>query len=155
VQPPLRDDDSAHDPDDRAPSPRVRLEIDLLASDRHAPLSAPAVGDRREQRTVLVVARDADVRRHVLECLRERTDLRVVEADTIATATRLAAREPPALLILDTADIALLEAIAEVRAVVMVDDVGPEAMRDARIATLARPFSGRDLESLVDRLLSV
>jgi len=132
----------------------VRLEVDLLASDHPAPLRAPSTGDRREQRTVLVVAADADVRRHVLECLRDRTDFHVLEADTIAMAKRLAALERPELLIVDAPDAAILDAIVDVRSVVMGDDVAPHAMRDGRIITLARPFGGRDLESLVDRLMS-
>jgi hypothetical protein len=141
---------------DRPPSnsPRVRLEVDLLASDHPAPLQAPTSSDRREQRTLLVVAEDADVRRHVLECLRDRTDLHVLEADSIAMAKRLAVLERPVLLIVDAPDAAILDAIVDVRSVVMGDDIAPRAMRVERITTLARPFSGRDLESLVDWLMS-
>ena len=149
-------DDAARDSDDRAPSasPRVRLEVDLLVSDHAAPLPTPAIGDRREQHTVLIVAGDADVRRHVLECLRDRSDFRVVEAATIAMARRLAALESPELLIVDAPDAGILDAIENVRAVLMVNDVAPARVRDARIATLARPFGAQDLQALVDRLLS-
>ena len=156
MQPPIRDDDAARDPDDRAPSlsARVRLEVELLASDQPASLPAPAVGDERLQHTVLVVAGDADVRRYVRECLRDRTDLRVVEAATIAMATQRAALQPPALLIVDGRDAAILDAIADVRAVVIADDVSTKTPSTSRVVTLLRPFGGQDLEALVDALLS-
>ena len=148
-------DDAARDSDDRAPSasPRVRLEVDLLASDHPTPLPVPAVGDRREQHTVLIVAGDADVRRHALECLRDRNDLRVLEAAPIAMARRLATLESPELLIVDAPELRVLDAIENVRAVLMVDDMTRADTRDPRIAILARPFSRQDLESIVDSLL--
>ena len=154
MQPPLTDD-RARDPDDRAPSasPRVRLEVELLASDHQSPVPAPAIGDARAQRTVLIVASDADVRRHAYECLRDRTDFRVLEFGTMGVAMRLADLESLDLLIVDAPDIGVLEAIVGVRAVLMVDDVTRAGPGDPRIAILTRPFSGQDLESIVDDVL--
>ena len=156
MQPPLEDDDAARDDSDRAPSPspRVRLEVELLASDQPAPLPAPAVADQGQRRTVLVVAGDTDVRRHVRECLRDRADLRVLEAASIGVATRLAALHPPDLLIVDAPDAGILETIVDARAVLMADDVALSTTPDARVAALARPFGRQELEALVDELLS-
>ena len=155
MQPPLNDDDAARDDDDRAPSPspRVRLEVELLASDQPAPMPAPAVGDRRQRHTVLVIVTDADVRHYVRVCLRDRDDLRVLEAATIAAATQLAALHAPDLLIVDGPDTRILETLADVRAVLMVDDAASSAP-NALITMLTRPFGGRDLETLVDALLA-
>jgi len=71
----------------REDSSRVRLEIAFLDADEgaSAPVT-PATHDERAWRTVLVVAAESDVRRYVGECLRERTDLRLVEAATVAAA---------------------------------------------------------------------
>ena len=128
----------------------MRLEVELLASDQPAPLPAAAIGDHHQRRTVLVVAGDADVRRYVRECLRDRADLRVLEAAAIAMAKRLAALQPPELLIVDAPEAGVLDTVMDVRAVLIADDVARDAMPNARIATLARPFGARDLRALVD-----
>ena len=156
MQPPFRDDDQARDRDDRAPSPseRVRLEVELLASDRPAELTAPVSGDDSQRHTVLLVAEDADVRRYVRECLRDRADLRVLEASTVAMAERLVAAHRPRLLIVDARDAAVLRAIVDVRAVLIADDAPLDATPSGRIVTLVRPFGGRDLEAFIDALLS-
>src|SRR3954470_2960782 len=84
------------------PSPRVRLEIAFLDADQAAPApAAPAALDERNRLTVLVVAAEPDVRRYVRECLRERTDLRVLDAETVTAAVMLAAHHSPELLIVD------------------------------------------------------
>jgi hypothetical protein len=156
VQPPLRDDDAARNDDDRAPppSPRVRLEVELLASEQPVELPAPTTGDIRQPHTVLVVIADADVRQYVRVCLRDRDDLRIVEAATIAMATQLAALDPPRLLIVDAPDARVLETVTDIRAVLMAEDDARGVPPNARITTLPRPFGGQDLESLVDRLLA-
>ena len=156
MQPPLRDDDQARDRDDRAPSPseRVRLEVELLASDRPAELTAPVAGDESQRHTVLLVAEDADVRRYVRECLRDRADLRVLEASAVAIAEQLATVHRPRLLIVDGRDAAVLRTIEDVHAVLIADDVRPDASPSGRVVILVRPFAGRDLEALVDALLS-
>src|SRR6185295_10957429 len=59
------------------PSTRVQLEVAFLDADETGPAPAgPVVLDERRRLTVLVVAAEADVRRYVRECLRERVDLR-------------------------------------------------------------------------------
>ena len=155
MQPPLRDDDAARDDADRAPppSPRVRLEVELLASEQPVELPAPAAGDLRQPHTVLVVVGDIDVRQYVRECLRDRIDLQVFEAATVAIAEQLVALYPPQILIVDARSVAVLRVIADVRAVVIADDVSPPASADGRVVTLLRPFGGQDLEALIDELL--
>ena len=126
----------------------------MLASDRPAELNSPVGGDESQRHTVLLVAEDADVRRYVRECLRDRADLRVVEASAVAIAEQLAAVHRPRLLIVDGRDAAVLRTIEDVHAVLIADDVPLDATPSGRVVTLVRPFGGRDLEALVDALLS-
>jgi hypothetical protein len=130
------------------------LEVDLLTSDQHAVVPAPVSGDLRERRTVLVVASDGDVREHVVECLRPRTDLLVVDATPVAAAKRLADAPPPSVLVVDAADVGVLEGHLDTRAVLIVDELPRDAWPNANVVSLARPFSARQLESLVDLLLT-
>lgn len=132
----------------------MRLEVELLASDAPAAVPAPAVGDRPQRYTVLIVVGDADVRRYVRECLHDRADLRLLEASGVAMAEQLAALHRPDLLIVDAREAAVLSAIADVRAVIISDDVPPDAQPNSRIVTLMRPFGGQELEALIEVLLA-
>ena len=156
VPTPTRDDDGASDRDDRSPSPsaRVRLEVELLASDEPAALPAPVLGDRPQRYTVLIVAGDADVRRYVRECLHDRADLHLLEASAVAMAGPLATLHRPDLLIVDARDVAVLSAIAAVRAVLIADDLSSDAPPKGRIVRLMRPFGGQELEASIEVLLS-
>lgn len=138
-----------------APSPRVRLEVACLDADQTAPEPAPpAALDVRPCLTVLVVAAETDLRRYIRECLRERTDLRLLEAATVAAAVALAARDAPALLVVDDRERHVLLSLSEVRAIVIVDDVPHEpAAAGARVRLLARPFTAERLMEEVRRLL--
>lgn len=155
MQPPIRDDDPARDRDDRAPAPsaRVQLEVDLLASEQPLSLPAPVPGDHHTRNVVLVVAGDSDVRRYVCECVRDRADLLVLEASTIAMATRLASVHSVKLLIVDAPDVRVLDRLVDVRAVLLGNDVPQPAVSGERITSLARPFAAQDLQALVDRLV--
>ena len=134
------------------PSPRVRLEAALLDADPAAP--APAAPDGRACTTVLVVAAEADLRRYVGECLRERPALRLVEAATVPAAVALAARHPSACLVVDESERDVLGALAAHRAVLLVDDAPRDAPAPAaHIRLLARPFSARELLAEVDGLV--
>jgi hypothetical protein len=137
------------------PSPRVRLEVAFLDADQPAPADAtPAVLDERTRLTVLVVAAEADLRRYVRECLRERSDLRVLEAATVAAAVTLAANCSPALLIVDEPESDVLVSLSQLRAVVIVDDVPRDAPGSGtRRRLLARPFTAEGLAAEVGRLL--
>ena len=65
------------------------MEVAFLDADQAAPAPAPpAALDERTCLTVLVVAAEADLRRYVRECLRERTDLRLLEAATVTRRGR-------------------------------------------------------------------
>ena len=101
---------------------------------------------------MLVVAADADVRRYVRECLRDRADLRVLEAATIGMATRLAALQAPTLLIVNAPDAGVLDTLVDARAILIADDVPREAMPHTRVTMLAWPFGARDLQALLDQL---
>jgi len=137
------------------PSPRVRLEVALLDADQAVPSPAPpAAADEQPCLTVLVVAAESDVRRYVRECLRERADLRVVDAATVAAAVALAAHSPPEFLVVDEPERDVLVALSSFRAIVIVDDFPHDAFESgSRLRLLARPFTAERLKTEVDRIL--
>jgi hypothetical protein len=134
----------------------VRLELAFLDGDEAVPVpNAHAADGSGPALTVLVVAAEADVRRYVRECLRERADVRVVEAATVAAAVEMAAMDAPRLLVVDEMEREVLVSLADVRAIVMVDDVPHGAPPPgSRRRLLARPFSADRLVAEVSELLS-
>jgi hypothetical protein len=137
------------------PSPRVLLEVAFLDGDRAA-AAVPAALDEQMGRTVLVVAAEADLRRYVRECLRERTDLRMVEAATITAAVALAASYPPELLVVDEPERDVLIRLPRLRAVVIVDEVPRGASASGtRVRLLGRPFTAEGLVHEVCELLGL
>ena len=100
----------------------------------------------------LVVARDADVRRYVRECLRERPDLRVVEAATTSAAMAASSGQSPDLLVVDETESTIVKALPGVRAIVITDDV-PRDEADRRVRFVARPFSAEVMQTEISRLL--
>jgi CheY-like chemotaxis protein len=140
----------AHDP-----SPRVRLEVAFLDADQPAPADAtPAALDEQTRLTVLVVAAEADLRRYVRECLRERSDLRVLEAATVTAAVALAENCSPAILIVDEPESDVLLPLSQLRAIVIVDDVPRDAPGSGTCRRLlARPFTAEGLAAEVSRML--
>ena len=137
------------------PSPRVRLEVAFLDADQAAPAPAPsAATDERACLTVLVVAAEVDLRRYVRECLRERSDLRLLEAATITTAVTLAADCSPDLLVVDEPERDVLALLSQLRAIIIVDDVPRGAPGfGTHVRLLARPFTAERLVAEVSDLL--
>jgi len=140
---------------EKAPSPRVRLEVAFLDADQAAPAPVPpAALDERTCLTVLVVAAEADFRRYVRECLRERTDVRVLEAATVTVAVTLAGVYSPELLVVDGPQRDVVVTLSQLRAVVVVDDVPHDAAGvEPRLRLLARPFAAEGLMAAVGQLL--
>jgi hypothetical protein len=140
---------------EKDPSPRVRLEVAFLDADQAAPAPAPpAATDERTCLTVLVVAAEADFRRYVRECLRERTDVRVVEAATVAASVTLAGVYSPELLVVDEPQSDVVVTLSQLRAIVIVDDVPRGAAGvETRLRLLARPFTAEGLVAAVGQLL--
>lgn len=136
-------------------SARVQLEVALLDADQAAPApAAPGALDEHTRLTVLVIAAEADLRRYVRECLRERTDLRLLEAATVAAAVALAAHCSPDLLVVDEPASDVLARLSSLRAIVIVDEVPHGAPASGtRVRLLARPFSAEGLMAEVARLL--
>jgi hypothetical protein len=135
------------------PSPRVRLEVAFLEDDQAMPAPGAAL-DERGCLTVLVVAAEADLRRYVRECLRERTDLRVLDAATVTAAVALAAYSSPTLLIVGEPQGAIVDRLADVHAIVIVDDVPRNTSASgAQHRLLARPFTAERLLAEVGQLL--
>ena len=139
-----------------SPSSRVRLEVAFLDADQAAPEPASSAAlDERTRLTVLVVAAEADVRRYVRECLRERTDLRLVEAPTVSDAITLAAHYSLELLVVDEPQSDILATLSALRAIVIVDDVPRGASASGtRLRLLARPFTAEELVAEVGQLLA-
>jgi hypothetical protein len=135
-------------------SQRVRLELAFLDADRPAPAPAPPALDERMRLTVLVVAGEADLRHYVRECLRERPDVRVIEAATVAGAVELAVLHPPELLIVAEPERDVVAALPRAGAILLVDDVRHGAsVSGARLRLLALPFTADELVAEVGRLI--
>jgi hypothetical protein len=133
----------------------VRLEVACLDPDQAAPVPAPTAAlDERTFRTVLVVAAETDLRRYVRECLRARTDLRLLEAATLSAAVTIAAEFWPELLVVDEPESDVLVSLSKLRAIVIVDDVPLDAgAQETRVRLLARPFTADGLLTEVGQLL--
>ena len=120
-------EDGARRVDGRPPTPPpssgVQLEVAILAADHDAPGPEPAATDERPHRTVMVVGAEPDLHRYIRECLRERTDVRVLEAATVAAAVRLAAYLSPDLLIVDQPHGEILMGLLPMPVVLLVDGV--------------------------------
>jgi len=131
------------------------LEVAFLDADQAVPAPTPSsVADERSCLTVLVVAAEADVRCYVRECLRERTDIRVVEAATVTTAVTLAADYSLDLLVVDAPERDVLATLSRLRAIVIVDEVPRGAPTlGTYVRLLARPFTAERLVAEVSQLL--
>ncbi len=140
---------------DPHPSPRVRLEVAALdGDDGGQPSLAPAVVDEGQRLTVLIVAGDADLRHYVTECLRARRDLRAIEAPTVSIAHLSAAQHALDLIVADERASNVIATFPECRAIVLVDDVPRDDTPDGgRVRFLARPFTARELMSVVSQSL--
>lgn len=156
---PLREGDGERDdrvPPTPPPSSRVQLEVAILDADYAAGAPAPvSATDERTCHTVLVLAAEADVRGYIRECLRERKDLRVVEAATVTAAVGLAAHCSPKFLVVDEPQSGIIATLSTLPAIVIVDDAphGVPAPR-TEVRLLARPFAAIGLLAEVGRLLS-
>ena len=139
----------------RSPSSRVRLEVEFLDADFAAAAPAPlAAMDERMHRTVLVVAAEADFRGYVRECLRERRDLRVLEAATVASAIGVAAKYSPKFLVVDEPQSDVVATLTNISAIVIVDDAPRDVPASGvRVRLLGRPFTADGLLAEVGLLL--
>jgi hypothetical protein len=131
-----------------APSSLVALEVALLSSAEHgAPSDAVA----------LVVASDDDERLYVADALRQRTDLVVIVAATVAAALEVAAHRTPRVLIATHDARIVVRHLPAVAAVLLSDDTSaPEvtdASRLAPIVVLRGAFRGARLLEVVATLI--
>jgi len=136
------------------PSSRVQLEVEFLDADQRAPAPVmPAALDEVVRMTALVVAAEADLRRYVRECLRDRVDLRLLEAATVIAAIALAAHYSLAFLVVDERESDILTALPHLCAIVIVDEAAHGAPASgARRRLLARPFTAEELLAEVSLL---
>jgi hypothetical protein len=139
---------------DPHPSPRVRLEVAALDGDDGGQPSLAPAEDVGRSLTVLIVAGDADLRHYVTECLRARRDLRSIEAATVGIAHLSAAQQALDLIVADERARDVIAILPECRAIVLVDDVPRDDTPDGgRVRFLARPFTARELMSVVSQSL--
>ena len=137
------------------PSPGVRLEVAILSDQATTAPMASVTTSEPTGVTILVVAPEADVRRYVRECLRDRHDVRILEAETVTAALTIAAQESPALLVVDAAESEVRATLLRFRAILIVDEVPRQARSfGPRIRFLTRPFTGVGLAAEVGRLLA-
>jgi CheY-like chemotaxis protein len=141
-----------------ASSPQVQLELAVLADELDAAQSGRPVNEVPPQGiTVLIVAGEADVRAYVVECLRDRRGIRVLEAVSTPVAAALAVQQPPRLLIVDGAEIEIVRLLPDLPVIVIVDEITEERRRLTQGAVarvlLARPFNARVLLEQLDGLL--
>ena len=132
-----------------APSSLVALEVALLASAEHGtPTGAPVA---------LVVASDDDERAYVGDALRQRADLVVVAASTVAAALEAAAHRTPRVIVATHDARVVVRHLPAVPAVLLSDDTSaPEAVDASRLApivVLRGAFRGARLLEVVATLL--
>jgi hypothetical protein len=122
-----------------APSSRVALEVALLTGSAHAQPQPP----RRGTLLVLVDVTDSDVAAYVRDCLRTRTDLRVI--DDASTVEHLR----PDLVISDRVHGDPTRPLVVLRE----DELEAHPARSAMVEVLQSPFNARQLLRAVERLI--
>lgn len=134
-------------------SPRVQLEIDILADEdsTHETLDA-------QRRTILAVTSDEGLSRYLALCLSTRSDLQLATAVSVEQAVANAALLPPHAIIADAMRADVIPALHEVPALLIVDDASDANMtrwREARapVAVMVHPFNARSLLLRLDQLL--
>jgi len=131
-----------------APSSLVALEVALLRSDEHAASDAPVA---------LVVASDDDERAYVADALRQRADLFVVAATTVAEALEAAVRRAPRVVVATHEMGVVVRHLPAVAAVLLSDDAWlASAVNVGRLAPLVvfrGAFQGAELLEVVTALL--
>lgn len=131
------------------PSPRVALEVALLASAQERV--------RADACAALIVAADADERSYLTDSLRQLAHLEVVVVGTVAAALEAAARRTPQVLVVAHDERAVVRHLPAIPAVLLSDDAS--ALRDseenrlAPIIVLRGAFRGAQLLEVVASLL--
>ena len=143
------DSDGRHGDPPPTPSPLVALEVALLSSAEHGtPTGAPVA---------LVVGSDDDERTYVADALRQRADLVVVVATTVAEALEAAAHRTPRVLIVTHDVRVVVRHLPAVAAVLLSDDTRAleaiDASRLAPIVVLRGAFRGARLLEVVATLI--
>src|SRR5262245_30926521 len=134
-------------------SDRLQLEIALLAAAANEP-SDDRIAASEPSRTVLLAVSDADLREYIRQCLRQRTDLRVVEPQPGDDPLNVGRRQSVALVIADASP----DGAAPLNRppLLLIGDEPPEALpvhEGAGMAFLRQPFNARRLLDVVASLL--
>jgi len=136
------------------PSARVSLAVAILAGE-----AAGASGAERPvgpgDRCILVVSFNADLRRYLRECLRDRADTAVLEAPTGADALVTLRSGAVHLVIADEAEAGALLAvpIPIPTIIVATGGAGQPAPTSGAAAFITLPFSATTILAAIDRVL--
>ena len=132
----------------------MQLEVALLADQAGPGEGSTTARDEHTRLTVLVVAAEPDFRHYVRECLRERADLRLLDAATITVAADVATSNAPGLLVVDDPEREVLVEMPRVRAIIVVDEVAHgQASAGTHVRLLPRPFTAKELLAEVQGIL--
>jgi hypothetical protein len=134
-------------------SPRVQLEIDILAGEDSSRETLDA-----QRRTILAVTSDEGLSRYLALCLSTRSDLQLATAASVEQAVTTAALLPPHAVIADVMRADVIRALHEVPALLIVDDAADAdvtPLHNARtpVAVMVRPFNAHSLLLRLDELL--
>jgi hypothetical protein len=166
---------SSRDPAAAPTSDRLQLEVELLTgTSEQIVVPQPVTTPGEPRYTVLAAVAEADLRSYIRECLRERTDLRVAEADPGEPVLEAIRRLRPALVIAEVSAIpgAAAASVASAPAhgapndyglpplpLLLIGDEAPELLATGhprpgtRMVFLPQPFNARRLLDAVERLL--
>jgi hypothetical protein len=140
----------------RAPaSDRLQLEVSLLAGATTRSEDSARAGEARRH-YVLVAVGDPDLCSYVVQCLRERDDLRVEEVGAGESPFALAERVNADLVIVNESMITGSDAARATTPLLVTGDEQPEHLPvgDGRcVAFLLQPFNSKRLLEFVERLL--
>jgi hypothetical protein len=150
------EDDALARPDEvatgRALSPRMSLEVAILSGEAADSGVGPPVapGDR----CILVVSPNADLRRYVGQCLRQRRGTAVLEAPAAAAALAMLPSVAIHLIVADEGEAGPLLGLAAPGTLVIGDGAAhASAALPGAVGCITPPFSAASLLAAVDRVL--
>lgn len=132
---------------------KVRMQIARLAALHAASVAAQPPSAPDAIKSVLVVAACAQVRKVVRESLAERSWVRVTEVTSVEEAASFLSRETPDLVLVDSAERAVLDSPAVGRVLLIASEV-PRSHEMPRqlVGMLARPLK---VERVASKVLSL
>ncbi len=133
----------------------VRMHGRVWTSTQLTPVPVLSRTHARVRHTVLLVARQREVRRRLRECLEGQAELRVVDVGSIAAAVALAGEVAVHLIIADSAAWSVSRQLPDIRSILLSDHVvgHDPTLVGPRQHLMLRPFSPETLAATVHLLL--